>query len=315
MVWKLMHDLRAQGSTPPLDARIAALAGRQHGVVSARQLNALGVERGALAHRLKTGRLHRIHRGTYAVGHPILSLKGQFMAVALAAGVGAAISHAAAAYLHGLLAFIATRIDVSSPRRLKATTRIRSHQTRTMQARDVTTVEGIPVTTVARTLLDLSATAPQRHLERALDQAEILRVLDLRALDEQIARANGRATKRLIAALDRHRDGRTLTRSQLEEAFLAIIDDAGLPRPRINTQVCGFEVDAYWPERRLVVEVDSYRYHRSRRSFESDRRRDIAIQAAGIRAARITDRRIQHEPKAVTEDLRRLVDSVPPHPS
>jgi predicted transcriptional regulator of viral defense system len=300
---------------PPLDARIAALAQRQHGVVSARQLNALGVGRGAIAHRLKTGRLHRIHRGVYAPGHPLLSLKGKFMAAALNAGDDAAISHAAATGLHGLLAFNATRIDVSAPRRINATKTIRPHQTRTLQPRDVTTVDGIPVTTVARSLLDLATTAPQRLVERALDQAEVLRDFDLAALDDVLARANGRGTKRLIAALERHRAGPSLTRSELEEAFLALVDAAGLPRPRTNARVCGFEVDAYWPDLGLAVEVDSYRYHRSRRSFESDRRRDIALQAAGVRTARVTDRRIAYEPDDVTQDLQRLVDSGPPHPS
>jgi predicted transcriptional regulator of viral defense system len=310
-----MRHGRGSDSTPPPDARIAALARRQHGVVSFRQLRAIGLGEDAIAYRAKTGRLHRIHRGVYAPGHAILSLKAQFMAAALAAGDGAAISHAAAAHLLGLLSFNATRIDVSSSRRLQPTATLRPHQTRTLGPQDVTTVDGIPTTTVARTLLDLAATAPQRHIERALDQAEILRVFDARAIDEQLARANGRATKRLAAALHRHRDGPTLTRSELEEAFLALIDRAGLPRPRTNTRVCGVEVDAYWPEHRLVVEVDSYRYHRSRRSFESDRRRDIALQAAGIRAARITDRRIATEPQRVAGDLQRLVDSGRTHPS
>jgi predicted transcriptional regulator of viral defense system len=310
-----MHDSRAQTSTPAKDAHIAALAGRQHGVVSARQLNELGVKRGAIAHRLATGRLHRIHPAVYAVGHSILSLKAQFMAAALAAGAGAAISHAAAAYLHGLLAFYATRIDVTSPRRLASSPTIRPHRTRTLQPRDITTVDGIPVTTVARTLLDLAATAPQRHLERALDQAEILRTFDLAQLEDVLARANGRATKRLHAALAAHRQGPTLTRSELEDAFLEITRAAGLPRPAMNTEVKGIEVDAYWPDHRLVVEIDSYRYHRSRRSFENDRRRDIELQAAGIRTARVTDLRIEHEPAGVAADLHRLVDSAASHPS
>jgi predicted transcriptional regulator of viral defense system len=310
-----MHDSHADPATPPLDARVAALAQRQHGVVSAEQLNALGVERGAIAHRLKVGRLHRIHRGVYAPGHRILSLKGRFMAVALAAGARAAISHAAAAYLHRLLAFTVASIDVSSPRRMSPTPGIRPHRTRTLEARDITTVDGIPVTSVARTLLDLATSAPLRHLERALDQAEILGVFDLAALDDVLARSNGRATKRLTAALESHRQGPTLTRSELEESFLALVDAAGLPRPRINTRVCGFQVDAYWLEHRLVVEVDSYRYHRSRRTFESDRRRDIALQAAGIRVVRFTDRRIATEPDAVEKDLRRLVDSARSHSS
>jgi predicted transcriptional regulator of viral defense system len=307
-----MRHGRGSGSTPPPDARIAELARAQHGLVAFRQLRSLGLGRDAIAYRAKTGRLHRIHPGVYAVGHRILALKGQYMAAALAAGDGAAISHRSAAQLHGLLAATTARIDVSSPRRLKPTRAIRPHQTRTLAPRDVTTVDGIPVTTVARTLLDLVAVAPQRHVERAIDQAEILRTFDLAALDDVVSRANGRATKRLERALQAHRDGPAMTRSELEEAFLALVAEARLPRPRINARVCGYEVDAYWPDRGVVVELDSYRYHHTRRAFESDRRRDIALQAAGIRTARITDRRINREPRAVVTDLRRLVDSGPP---
>jgi predicted transcriptional regulator of viral defense system len=308
-----MRHGRGSNSTPPVDARVAALAGRQHGVVAFRQLRSIGLGRDAIAYRVNTGRLHCIHRGVYAVGHPLVSLKGQFMAATLACGDGAAISHRPAAHLHGLLTFNGTRIDVSSPRRVKPRRALETHQTRTLAPHDLTTVERIPVTSVARTLLDLAAVAPQRHVERALDQAEILRVFDLMAIDDVLARANGRSTKRLEAALQKHRDdGPTFTRSELEEAFLKIIDDAGLPRPAMNTQVCGFEVDAYWREHGLVVEIDSYRYHRTRRAFEADRRRDIALQAAGLRIARFSDRRIDGEPQAVAKDLERLVDSGPP---
>jgi predicted transcriptional regulator of viral defense system len=307
-----MHDSHASSSTPPVDARIAGLAQRQHGVVSALQLRALGIQRGSIAHRLQTGRLHRIHAAVYAVGHPLLSLKGQFMAATLAAGAGAAISHRSAAHLHGLLATTATKIHVSSPRRVERSRTLKPHQTRTLAPQDLTTVDDIPVTSVARTLLDLATVAPQRDVERALDQAEILRLFDLNAVDDVLARANGRDTKRLEAALRSQRDGPTLTRSELEEAFIALVDDAGLPRPQMNTAVCGFEVDAYWREHGVVVEIDSYRYHRTRRAFEADRRRDIALQAAGIRTARVTDRRINADPQEVAQDLVRLVDSGAP---
>jgi predicted transcriptional regulator of viral defense system len=130
------------------------------------------------------------------------------MAATLAAGEAAAISHRSAAHLHGLLSTTATRIDVSSPRRLTPTRTLRPHQTRTLAPIDVVTVDGIPVTSVARTLLDLATVAPQRHIERALDQAEILRVFDLLALEDVLSRANGRATRRLEAALARHREAR-----------------------------------------------------------------------------------------------------------
>jgi predicted transcriptional regulator of viral defense system len=309
-----MHDSCASGSTPlagdPVDARIAALAQDQHGVLSLPQLGALGLGRGSIAHRIKIGRLHRIHPGVYAVGHEIVSLKGRFMAATLALGPAAVISHRSAAILHGMLESAAARIDVSSPGRRSPGRSIRAHQTRTLAAQDVTTLDGVPVTSIARTLLDLADVAPARHVERALHQAEILRAFDLTALEDVLARANGRrGAKILRQALAQHKRGPTLTRSELEEAFLAIIDRAGLARPRMNTKVRGYTVDAYWPERRLIVEIDSYKYHRSRSRFESDRRRDVLLQSAGLRTARFTDMRIEYEPVAVEHDLRALVDS------
>jgi very-short-patch-repair endonuclease len=107
-----------------------------------------------------------------------------------------------------------------------------------------------------------------------------------------------------------------LTRSGLEEAFLGLVRRAGLPRPQLNARVCGFEVDAYWPDSGVVVELDGFAYHRTRRAFEADRRRDIALQAAGLRTARFTDRRLARDPQGVLEDVRNLaVDSPPPRSS
>jgi predicted transcriptional regulator of viral defense system/very-short-patch-repair endonuclease len=311
-----MHDSRASDSTPPNDARIAALARSQHGVLSRAQLSALGVGRGEIAYRIKLGRLHRVHPAVYAVGHPILSLKAKFMAATLAVGDGAVLSHRSAAELHGLLKSATATIDVSARRRCPVRPAITTHQTRTLKPQDMITVDGIAITTVARTLLDLADVAPQRRVERALDQAEILRVFDLAALDDTLARANGRRGAALLrAAVEQHRRGPTLTRSELEEAFLVLVDEAEFDRPIMNTMVCGFEVDAYWPHHGLVVELDSFRYHRTRRIFESDRARDIALQTAGLRTARFTDRRINDEPAVVQRDLRALVDSGRPRSS
>lgn len=204
---------------------------------------------------------------------------------------------------------------MSCSRRRQPSRSITSHHTRTLQANDVTSVDGIPVTSVARTLLDLADAVPQRRVERAIHQAEILGAFDLTALDDVLARANGRRTKILRAALEQQRQRPAFTRSELEEAFLALVDDAGLPRPIMNTHICGHEADAYWPEHRLVVEIDSFKFHKTRRAFESDRRRDIARQASGLRTARFTDRRIAHEPDGVMSDLSALVDSPPPDSS
>ncbi len=283
-----MHDSRAPGSPPPVDALIAALARRQHGVVSRPQLTALGLGRGSIAHRAKTGRLHRVHPGVYAVGHPILSLNGRFMAATLACGESAVLSHRSAAELHGLLKSAAERIAVSGPRRCRPSASIESHRTRTLEPHDVTEVERIPVTSVARTLLDLADVGPQRQVERALQQADVLRVFDLAALDDVLSRGTGRRTTVLRAALAQQRRRPAVTRSELEEAFLALVDQAGLERPRMNTHVCGYEVDAHWPGHALAVEIDSFKYCHAR---------------------------IEHEPRSVLEDLRQLVDSTPPRSS
>ena len=297
--------------TPPADELIAALAQRQHGVVARAQLVELGLGHGAIAHRVEVGRLHRLYRCVYAVGHARLSPAGRFVAAVLACGPGAVLSHWSAAHLHRLLASARTRVDVLSMRERRPAKGIAHHRTRSLPATDVTVVDGIPVTTVARTLLDLAAVARPRQLERALDQAEVLGSFDLDAITAALARSNGhRGTGVLRSALALQRRSSTLTRSGLEEAFLALVDAAGLPRPLMNVRLCGFTVDAYWLAARLVAEIDSYRYHGHRRSFESGRRRDITLQAAGLRVVRITDTRIEHEQAGVVADLSRLaVDS------
>jgi predicted transcriptional regulator of viral defense system len=310
-VWNLMREIRGSDSTPPVDTLVAALARRQHGVVERKQLRAIGLGADAIAYRAKTGRLHRIHPGVYAVGHAILSLSGLFTAATLACGDGAVLSHSSAAELHGLLKSGGARVEVSCPRRCRPSRSLTVHRTRTLGPPDVTEVDWIPVTSVARTLLDLADVAPQRHVERALQQADVLRVFDLAALEDVLSRATGRRTKIVRAALEQQRQRPAPTRSELEEAFLALVDEAGIERPRMNTHVCGYEVDAHWPDHRLAVELDSFKYHRTRRAFESDRRRDIALQAAGLRTARFTDARIEHEPQSVLEDLQVLVDSTP----
>jgi very-short-patch-repair endonuclease len=297
----------------PVDGALAALARAQHAVVARRQLAALGIGDNAIAYRLRVGRLHRIHRAVFAVGHPLLTQPGRYMAAVLACGPDAVLSHRAAARHWGLLGGGSGFVDVSCPDRRRPARPIRAHRTR-LDAADSTVRDGIPVTSVPRTVLDLADVAPPRLVERALHQAEVLRLFDLRAIHDVLARAHGRhGTVILRAALA---EPPVFTRSEFEEAFLALTRAAGLPPPRMNTFVEGFEVDAYWPQHKLAVELDSRRFHLTRKRFESDRERDIALLKAGIRTARITDTRLRDTPQQVARDLDALlVDSARPRSS
>jgi predicted transcriptional regulator of viral defense system len=302
-----MPATRAKVVVRSVDAEIAALAARQHGVVARRQLEALGLSRSAVGRRAGDGRLHRIHRGVYAVGHPILQANGHRMAAVLACGPGAALSHASAAALWEIRPTAATRIDVSvrgAGGRAKRP-RLRIHRAANLRSEEVTIHQGIRVTTPARTLLDLAAQLPRRALERALDEAEVRELFDLTALNAVVrAHPSERGAARLAEALTQHRAGTTLTKTTLEELMLSICDRHGLPRPLVNTWIEGLEVDFHWPAQRLVVEADSYRYHHTRRAFERDRERDAILARAGYRALRFSDRQLAHEPATVAATIR-----------
>jgi very-short-patch-repair endonuclease len=297
-----------------VDRAIAALAARQHGVVATRQLAALGLSRNAVAARAAAGRLHRIHRGVYAVGHPVLPRYGRWMAAVLAAGPGAALSHASAAALWEMRASNATSTDVSVPRASGRAKRpgLRLHRATALRSDEITRQHRIPVTTPARTLLDVAASLPRRALHRALDEAEILELFDLRALNETIDAHQGeRGAGALAAALEEHVAGTTLTKSELEERMLAICDRHGLERPQVNEDVAGLEVDFLFAARRLVVEADSWRFHRTRRAFERDRERDAILARAGYRTLRFTHHQMTRRPSevAATIDALRLRSS------
>ena len=233
-----------------------------------------------MSYRAAAGRLHRVHRGVYAVGHTVLTANGRRMAAVLAAGPGAVLSHASAAALWEIRPTNATRIDVTvRTKRGRGRRGLRIHRTSTLQADEVTDHQGIPVTTPSRTLLDLAATLPRRALERALDEAEVQELYDLTSLTA-IARAHAgeRGARALTEALD-HDPGTTLTDSELEELMLALCDEHRLERPKPQTRVAGLRVDFYFAAARLVVETDGYRYHRTRRAFERDRERDATSPA------------------------------------
>lgn len=233
------------------------------------------------------------------------------MAAVLAGGPGAVLSHRDAAALWELL--LPPRralIDVTTPQRSrKRIDGVDLHRTRQLSLSSVTRRRGIPVTTVARTLLDLADVAPLHHLRRAVDEARRTGWLNRRELDQvvQTEAPGRRGAKDLQRLLDS--DRRTaLTRSDLEERFLSLVEQLGLPSPLVNHVVLGRERDFVWPAQRLVVEVDSFEYHRTRDRFEDDRARDRTLTVAGWRVARITDEALEHEPHTVAADLRLLVE-------
>jgi hypothetical protein len=290
-------------ASPPADRAIAALAARQHGVVTRAQLRALGLTDDAIDKRLARGRLHLLYRGVYAAGHTVLTARGHWLAAVFACGPGAVLSHASAAALWGLRPSAAVIVDVTVPgtggRRPKRGIRI--HRARTLET---TTQEAIPVTTPDRTILDLAAALQRRPLERLLDHAQNARITHVAALDA-LARAHTghHGAPRLLAALHDHTPGTTLTRSELEERFLALCRANGLPKPHVNHFVEAKERDFVFP----VIETDSWTHHRTRRAFEDDRHRDQLLARAGWRTLRFTHRQIADDPAAVAATVRALL--------
>jgi very-short-patch-repair endonuclease len=287
------------------------LAEGQHGVVARAQLLRLGVGRRAIEHRLQHGRLHPIHHGVYAVGHRVLSKEARWMAAVLAAGPGAALSHRSAAALWGLRRSTRSRIEVTVATQRRPRPGIQMHRGR-LAPDEVTVVDGIPVTTVLRTLLDLAAVIPPRQVERAVHEAEVRRLSDLLSLDDLVVRhPRRRRIATIRAVLAAGRIGAIVTRSELEDRFLAFVDAAGLPRPEVNTslRVGGrwIEADCVWRAERLIVELDGHATHGTAAAYERDRARDRTLNAAGWRVVRVTWRQTHDEPNALAADLRTLL--------
>lgn len=266
------------------------VAARQHGVVSVRQLLALGLDSNAVGRRVAAGWLHRRYRGVYSVGHVSLSKRGDYMAAVLACGPGAVLSHRAAGDLWGVRPG-GGHIEVTVPRGRAGPSEVRAHRSRTLRPGDVTRVDGIPVTTVARTLLDLASVLSPQSLARAVDRAERLELFDLVSVEDALARAPGRkgvAALRCAVAGWRPRH----TRSELEDRFYELLRTSGLPWPRFNAMVEGEigtqEVDAFWPAQGLVVQLDGFAYHRTRRDRERDSASDADLELGGRRVVRLT---------------------------
>lgn len=293
------------------DWLISALAELQHGVVARAQLLAAGLGAGAIDHRLKCGRLRRIHQGVYAVGHRRLSARGWWMAGVLACGEGAALSHLPAAQLLGVRPGAGRRTEVTSRTWRRSRRGLIIHCGR-LPPDEITELHGIPVTTVPRTIFDLAAIQGRDQVENALHEADVRRLWDALSLHDLIARYPGRRGAATIRAILRDRDyDRKVTGNTFERAFRRFATRFELPVPEFNTDLVirGRELqpDCLWPEQRLMVELDGFAVHGTRQSFESDRERDRFLQVAGWRIVRITWRQLRRGQRALARDLSDLL--------
>jgi len=279
------------------------LVRRQHGVVARRQLLALGLNEEAINHRLARGRLHAVGRGVYAVGRPVLSRDGRWMAALLRCGPVAALSHESAAAAWGIRGERAGAIEISVPAETNPRpTGIRVHRCIRLTSKDLSSARGIPVTSIAQTLVDLAHRLPPAELEAAINEADkrdLISPEELRGRLDEFAGVPGVAPLRRL--LDCHTF--VLTDSELERRFLPIARAAGLTLPLTGETLDGFKVDFYWPDLGLVVETDGLRYHRTPAQQARDRRRDQAHAAAGLTTLRFTHAQVRYEPDHVGETL------------
>lgn len=287
---------------------MAALAKRQHGVVSIRQLQGpLGYAHAAVSRATAAGRLHHLHRGVYAVGHTDLSLQGHCLAAVLACGPRALLSHYSAAWLWGLSLTQPIPIHVTSPSPRSRRPSIRLHRASTLIAADRSLQENIPVTSVARTLLDQAALVDERRLRKLLKRSEERKLFDLAAVHDVLERNRGHGgNKPLRRALTLY-EPPPFTRSDFELGFYEAVLADGLPEPRVNFNVAGMELDLYWPDHRFAVELDLFETHGTRESFEEDRIRREELLLHGVEAINITQPRFAREPDAVLSRLRALL--------
>jgi predicted transcriptional regulator of viral defense system len=303
----------ADKSTISPDRRCSEIATRQHGVISLAQLREVGLSADQVTGRVAEGRLHRLHRGVYAVGHDDLSRLGVWKAATLVAPA-MALSHRSAAGLWQMMERRRGLVHVTGPRRVRASGAIAFHHAQ-HPADELTTLEDIPVTSVARTLLDIAATEGRRPFERALREAEFRRLTDplgLPALLERYPRRRGTAIVR--QALEARTFSKR-TRSELEAAFLDFLVERRIELPETNTviEVEGrrFEVDCLWRSQRVIAELDGRAAHLIPEQVEADLLRDGLLQANGIPVHRVSPRRLERDRDGLESQLRTALASGP----
>jgi Transcriptional regulator, AbiEi antitoxin/Protein of unknown function (DUF559) len=286
------------------DVRVARLAARQWGVLSARELRMCGMSRDAVKVRARNGQLHPLYRGVYAVGHANITQEGRFLAAVKACGPTAVLSHFAAAALYGLVRWDDRYPEVStrSERRHRG---IRVHRSSLLDVRDLTRHQGIPVTTPARTLIDLAATFEYRALRRTVREAQrsLVTVGQILATLERLGPRPGIGKLRRILAT-----GHAPTRSELEDATLDLILKAGFERPDVNKPIWldGRRLipDFRWPAQRLIIEADGAEWHEDRLTREDDAEKQAILEAHGERVVRVTWSQVIRQPAQTRKRIR-----------
>jgi len=300
----------ALGWEQATDRFIAELAEEQHGLVARRQLLAHGIRRGAIDSRRDRGQLHRIYWGVYAVGHPLLTRHGRWMAAVLACGPEAVLSRRSAGQLWGFLPAASHAPEVARPTDAQLRDRITTHRA-ALPLDEVGVEAGIPVTSPFRTVLDLAGMLSRRQLERALNEIEVRQLTDRFSLYELIGRYPRQRGVRALRGLLESKEPGGITRNDFEEAFVAFLDRKDLPRPRFNAHLAlrgrFFEPDCMWERERLLVELDGRAAHGTERAFERDRERDRILLVEGWRSARVTWLQLRDEPEALAADLGELL--------
>lgn len=287
---------------------LADLAGRQHGVVLTQQLERLGYSRDSVSDAARSGRLHRLHRGVYAVGHMNLTWESRCLAAVLSCAPNAFASHLSAAWLWGLLRTRPGTLHVTATTRRHRKNDLHLHYAR-LADEDRAVCDGIPATALPRTLLDLAATLSVDRLNRAIQRSEELRLFNLGPIDALLDRAgNHPGVGHLRRALAIYRDEPAFTRSGLERRFLELVRRSGLPIPSMNFSEGEYELDAYWQLERFAVELDVYETHGSRAAFERDRLRQEELKLMGIEMIRVTGPRLDREPEAVIKRVAALLE-------
>lgn len=286
---------------------MADIAGRAHGVATRAQLLDAGLTAEQIRGRLRAGGLLRVHRGVYRVGHQAPSLEAAYLGAVLASGEGALLSGLAAAHLHGIVRGTPPPAEVTArtERRIKG---VKTHRCRSLDTGDRSSVRGIPATSVPRTLVDIATVLSADALARACHEAGVRYGTTPAQVEEALARrsnvAGARRLRRVI-----HGDV-PVTLSKLEARFLDLLRDEGLPLPVTNRPAGGRRVDCRWPERRLTVELDGYRFHNSRHSWEQDRRRERQARARGDEFRRYTYDDVAEERTLMLAELRALLPPV-----
>jgi very-short-patch-repair endonuclease len=288
----------------PQDRIIATLAAARHGVVTRSELLEAGLSAAAVKRRVRSGWLIRVHPGVYRVGHDAPSVEARYVAAVAACGPGSLLRGLAAGWLLGLVRGQAPRpaVVTKGERRIEG---VATRRCRHLDALDAATYRGIPVTTVARTLVDLAAELDRDALARACHEAGVRFGTTPAQVEDVLARRpTSPGAGNLRAVL--HGDVR-VTLSALEQRFLARLRAARLPLPQTNRIAGSFRVDCRWPEQRLTVELDGYRYHRSRHAWERDRRREREARARGDEFRRYSHADIAEDPAYMLAEFRALL--------